>query len=153
MGFKLVVCPPTKETHYSKPPDLNRLRTAVPGVEVYPVQTRGELLEAIEDADAALGYVPPEALQRAKSLRWVACPVAGPAAGFYHQALIESGVVVTNVRGIYSDQISVHIMAFVLAFAKALRKASAFFGPAGAPMISVATMKSRFGSIASSAVG
>ena len=63
----------------------------------------------------------PELFERAKSLKWIACPQAGPQAGYYHQALIDSDVVVTNVREIYNDHIASHIMSLVLAFAKGLQ--------------------------------
>ena len=62
----------------------------------------------------------PELLERATNLKWIACPQAGPKAGYYHQALIDSNVVVTNTREIYDDHISAHIMSFVLAFARGL---------------------------------
>jgi phosphoglycerate dehydrogenase-like enzyme len=75
-------------------------------------------MEVIGEADAAFGDIVPELLQRGTRLRWIACPQAGPQAGYYHQALIDSDVVVTNTREIYNDHISAHIMAFVLAFAR-----------------------------------
>ena len=60
--------------------------------------------------------------RRAEKLRWVACPQAGPRAGYYTQALVDSDVVVvTNTREIYNDHISAHIMAFLLAFARGLQ--------------------------------
>ena len=77
-------------------------------------------MELIEEADAAFGNIVPEVYARARKLQWIACPQAGPTAGYYHKALIEGAVVVTNVRGIYNDYIGAHIMAFVLGFARGL---------------------------------
>ena len=74
-------------------------------------------MELVPEADAAYGDIVPEVFERAERLRWISCPHAGPKAGYYHQALIDSEVVVTNTRGIYPF-ISVHIMAFVLSFAR-----------------------------------
>jgi phosphoglycerate dehydrogenase-like enzyme len=113
MGFKLVICPPNYQEDW---PD--KLREAVPDIEVQLCPTVGEAMEVIEEADAAFGNVVPELFERAKNLKWVACPQAGPQAGYYHQALIDSDVVVTNTREIYNDHISAHIMTFVLAFAR-----------------------------------
>ena len=44
--------------------------------------------------------------------------MAGPPPSFYFPELIASDVTVTNVRGVYNDHIAIHIMAFVLAFAR-----------------------------------
>ena len=97
-----------------------RLKELIPGIEVNVASSTGEALELIGEADAAYGNIAPDLFARADRLRWIACPQAGPPAGYYHQALIESGVVVTNVRGIYNDYISSHVLALVLSFAKAL---------------------------------
>ena len=80
----------------------------------------GEAMEMIGEADAAFGNIVPEVFERGNNLRWIACPQAGPRAGYYHQDLIESDVVVTNTRDIYNDHISNHIMSYVLAFARGL---------------------------------
>ena len=97
-----------------------RLKDLVPGIQVNVAGSAGEALELVGEADAAYGNITPELFARAERLRWVACPQAGPAAGYYHRALIESDVVVTNVRGIYNDHISAHIMALLLSFSRAL---------------------------------
>ena len=113
MGFKLVICPPNYQEHW---PDL--LRQEVPDIDVHLCPTVGEAMEVIGDADAAFGDIVPELLERAEKLQWVACPQAGPRAGYYTRELIESEVTVTNTREIYNDHISAHIMAFLLAFAR-----------------------------------
>jgi len=116
MGFKLVICPPNYQEDWPA-----KLKEALPEVEVHLCPTVGEAMEVIGDADAAFGDMVPELFERAHNLRWIACPQAGPRAGYYHPALIESDVVVTNTREIYNDHISAHIMAFVLAFARGLQ--------------------------------
>ena len=113
MGFKLVICPPADDTEL---PD--KLREAVPDIEVHLCQSVGEAMEVIEGADAAIGNIVPDLFARADKLRWIGGTMSSPPAGYYHKALIESDVVVTNMSGIYNDYISAHIMAFVLAFAK-----------------------------------
>jgi phosphoglycerate dehydrogenase-like enzyme len=113
MAFKLVICPPNYQDDWPE-----KLREAIPDIEVQLCPTVGEAMEVIGEADAAFGDIVPELLQRGTRLRWIACPQAGPQAGYYHQALIDSDVVVTNTREIYNDHISAHIMAFVLAFAR-----------------------------------
>ena len=101
MAFKLVICPPNYQEHW---PEL--LRQEIPDIDVHLCPTVGEAMEVIGDADAAFGDIVPELLERAGKLRWVACPQAGPRAGYYTRELITSDVVVTNTREIYNDHIS-----------------------------------------------
>lgn len=120
MGFKLLLLTEGLEggRDLDRWPDL--LRQAVPGIDVVVCDSTGEAMEIIGEVDAAFGHVRTDLFQRATRLRWLACPQAGPKAGYYHPAMIESDVVVTNVRGIYNDHISAHIMSFILAFARGL---------------------------------
>ena len=71
----------------------------------------------IEDADASTGRVPARALrpgeEAALDLRAVRCWRA-----LVYDALVQSDVVVTNMRGSYNEHLSAHAVAFVLAFAR-----------------------------------
>jgi phosphoglycerate dehydrogenase-like enzyme len=96
------------------------LREMLPDVEVVLARTRAEADAHIATADAAFGNLPPDLFARGKRLRWIQCPQAGPDPSFYHAALVASDVVVTNMRGIFNDHISAHILAMVLAFARGL---------------------------------
>jgi len=121
MGFKLVILPPTalgESSVIDEWPD--RLKKAIPDISVSVCESVGEAMESIEDADAAFGDILPELFERARNLKWIACPQAGPRAGYYHPALIDSDVVVTNTREIYNDHIASHIMSLLLAFSKGL---------------------------------
>lgn len=113
MAFKLVICPPDLQEDWP-----SKLSKAIPDIEVHLCNTVGEAMEVIEDADAAHGDIVPELFAMAKNLKWVHCPRAGPAAGYYHQALIDSDVVVTNAPGTLHDHIAMQVMGFVTAFAR-----------------------------------
>lgn len=119
MSFKFVMLPPAGEL-------LNtwavRIRQAVPDIEVVVCNSRQEALRALPGARGALGTMDAQLLSAAPQLEWLACPAAGPAPSFYFPELVASRVQVTNMRGIYSDHISAHIMAFVLAFARGLHR-------------------------------
>ena len=97
-----------------------RLRTDVPGLDVVVAEDVEAAGAAIARADAAYGWVSPEALPAAARLRWLQNPFAGPFPGYYYPALIEHPVVVTNPRGIYSDHIAQHILLFMLALSRGL---------------------------------
>ena len=116
MAFKMVICPPNYQDDW---PD--RLREAIPDIDVHLCPTVGEAMEVIGDADAAFGDIVPELLERASNLKWVACPQAGPRAGYYHEGLVNRDLVMTNTREIYNDHISAHIMSLLLGFARGLQ--------------------------------
>lgn len=121
MGFKLLLLPPGGETNTLVAKDWPRaIVKACPDVEVRVAGSVGEAMEMIDDVDAAFGDIAPELLERAHNLKWIACPQAGPTAGYYHESLIASDIVVTNTKEIYNDHISAHILSFILAFARGL---------------------------------
>ena len=86
-----------------------RLADTVPEYDVVSPETDTEAVEAIRDADAACGWVPPAALEVAEKLRWLHNPDAGPFFGYYYDELIRHPLTITNPRGIYFDHISHHI--------------------------------------------
>ena len=56
-------------------------------------------------------------LQAARKLRWAQSPTASMEKYLYPE-LVHSPVVVTNMRGIFSDVIADHVFGFILCFAK-----------------------------------
>ena len=115
MGFKLLVLNPAEQEgmdYVNTWPD--KLKEAIPDIEIDLARSVGEAMEVIGEVDAAFGNIVPELFARANNLKWIACPQAGPKAGYYHQALLDSDVTVTNTREIYNDHISAHIMSYVL---------------------------------------
>lgn len=117
MSFKLVLLPPGVQPHWQE-----AIAEAVPGAEVVVCSRPEDAAEAIVDADAAYGTLPPDLLRRADRLRWLQAPAAGPPAGWYYPELVAHPVVVTNFRGIYNDHLATHILAFVLAFARGFQE-------------------------------
>ena len=93
----------------------------MPGFDVVvAAEDDAAVRDLVARADAAFGWVPPEALPGAKKLRWLQSPFAAPFPGYYYEGLIEHPVVVTNARGIYSDHIAHHILMFMLALSRGL---------------------------------
>jgi phosphoglycerate dehydrogenase-like enzyme len=97
-----------------------RLATEVPGIRIDSVSTTAEARALIGEVDAIYGMVPPDLFSEASNLRWIQCPQAGPDPSFYHPGLVESDVIVTNMRGVYSDHISAHVMAWLLGFSRGM---------------------------------
>ena len=122
MGFRLLLL-----TSLETPTSLDmvkawpeRLRRELPELEVHLAESGVDVPDVIKTVDAVYGKVEPDAFARARALRWVQSPLAGPDPNFYHQALVESDVVVTNMRGIFNDHIGAHVLALVLGFARHL---------------------------------
>ena len=98
----------------------DRLAADVPGLDVVVAEDAAAAEAAIARADAAYGWVSPSLLQKARKLRWLQNPFAGPFPGYYYQGLIDHPVTITNPRGIYSDHIAHHILMFLLALSRGL---------------------------------
>ena len=124
MGFKLVIIATgPMDTHLTDEQAEEwprRLRELIPDMEIASCPSVEEAMDVIGDADAAFGNVIPELFERAARLRWVQSPRVAPKAGYYHRALVDSDVVVTNMRGIFGDHIGPHVMAFLLAFSRGM---------------------------------
>ena len=114
---KMVFMPPQDDLRRSF---AARLSDTLAEYAVASPETDAEALEAIRDADAAFGWVPPAALAAADKLQWLHNPDAGPFFGYYYPELMASDLTITNPRGIYFDHISHHILMFLLALARGL---------------------------------
>jgi phosphoglycerate dehydrogenase-like enzyme len=101
--LKLVMMPPQNDLQRQWAP---RLQRSLPDYRVVVPETDAEARHERIDADAAYGWVPPDALPAATRLRWLQNPQAGPSPGYSYPALIAHPVVVCNPRGIYFDHIS-----------------------------------------------
>lgn len=86
-------------------------------MEVAQTDDPAEAVRLIADADALFGKPTPELLQAARKLRWIQSPTASMEK-FLFPELAASSVVVTNMRGIFSDVIADHVFGYILAFAK-----------------------------------
>ncbi|MEW6751885.1 MAG: D-2-hydroxyacid dehydrogenase [Candidatus Latescibacterota bacterium] len=115
MRVKFVMLPPAGKRQHQW---AARLSAAVPEADVSVCTTRQAARHALQEARAAYGTLDRELLAAASRLEWLACPAAGPDPSFFFPELVASPVTVTNARGIYSDHMSTHVMAFVLAFAR-----------------------------------
>jgi len=96
---------------------LTEITSGAPGLELVNAATYGEALNAIREADAFCGQITPELLAAAGRLKWIQARRIGLEDTMF-PALAESDVVMTNVRGIYSDVIADHVFGYILTFAR-----------------------------------
>jgi phosphoglycerate dehydrogenase-like enzyme len=110
-------------------------------VEALNVREEDKAIEVIGEVDAMYGVINPKLLERAEELRWIQTPMAG-LEHYMFPALIESSVTMSNMQGIYSDNIADHVMGYVLIFARGFhiylrRQLEQQWAP-GAPVIHLA---------------
>jgi phosphoglycerate dehydrogenase-like enzyme len=111
--MKLVIHPPVSATR------LTRIQDAASPLTVVQADDEAEAVREIADADALFGTLTPALLRAATKLRWVQAPTASMEKYLFPE-LVASPVVVTNMRGIFSDVIADHVFGFILCFAKNL---------------------------------
>jgi phosphoglycerate dehydrogenase-like enzyme len=109
--MKLLIYPPVSAERFAK------IEAAARPMAVFQAQDEPKACAAIADADALFGTLTPAMLRAATRLRWVQAPTASMEKYLYDE-LTASPVVVTNMRGIYSDVIADHVFGFILCFAK-----------------------------------
>jgi phosphoglycerate dehydrogenase-like enzyme len=116
-SFSFLMLPPQSDVTRGW---AERLAAEVPEVRITVAEDAEAAARAIPSADAAFGWLPAELLSKAEKLRWLQAPQAAPAAGYYHDAMIQHDLAVTNFREIFNDHISAHILSYVLAFSRGL---------------------------------
>jgi phosphoglycerate dehydrogenase-like enzyme len=109
--MKLLIHPPVPADR------LDTIVAAAAPMGVVNAADETQALREIADADAMFGYLTPPLLQAAAKLRWVQAPTASMEK-FLYPELAAAPVVVTNMRGIFSDVIADHVFGFILCFAK-----------------------------------
>lgn len=109
--MKLVISPLVSDERLAKIVD------AAQPMQVVNALTDDIAEAEIADADALFGYLTPRLLKAAKRLRWVQSPTASMEKYLYPD-LVASPVIVTNMRGIFSDVIADHVFGYIICFAK-----------------------------------
>jgi phosphoglycerate dehydrogenase-like enzyme len=99
--------------------EVDELRRAAPEVEIVVAQDEAAARTQITDAEAMYGVITPELLAAAQQLRWLQTPIAG-LENYMFPALATSDLTMTNMAGIYSDQIADHALAYILMFARGM---------------------------------
>lgn len=79
--------------------------------------THADALAAMPEADAFFGKLTPTLLAAAKKLRWVQAPTAS-LEHYMFPELIAYPLVLTNMRGLYSDVIADHVLGCIVALAR-----------------------------------
>src|SRR6266849_6049029 len=116
---KLVICVWHPFTEWRpKPLMAETIRRCWPEMRVVHLPDYDRLAQELPDTDIFVGYsLRPQQLKDAKKLKWIHSTAAGVAQLMY-PALRESGLLVTNPRGIFSVPMAEHTMGLLLALAR-----------------------------------
>lgn len=104
-------------------PDLrDRIRAAAPGFDLVEVDAGDPAALEAAAPEAEIWFGPglsPDLFAMARQLRWIQVTYAG-VDGFLTPAIVDSEVVVTNVRGMHAETIGDHVLMGILALARNL---------------------------------
>jgi len=115
--------------------DVLRIEASFPELDIIRPRSEGEALAYIVDADMMYGTITPALLMTAQHLKWVQANCIGMEHYIFPE-LLESQVLLSNVRGVFSDHIANQVWAYILAFSRGLpryirRQANREWNPEG----------------------
>lgn len=93
------------------------------GVELVPVLNAAEAAQKAADADAVIGFLNGDILERGKKLRWVAVTSAGVERFVSLPQWGDRPITLTNAQRIHGPPIAEHVFAMLFAGARRLRSA------------------------------
>lgn len=114
----------TLEPDTLSPDQIDRVREAAPdGTSVVMTRDRDEIKAMLNQIEISAGWFPADLLPQASNLRWYQQWSAGADWLLRHPRAAEADFVLTSTSGIHAIQITEHIFAFLLAFARELPQA------------------------------
>lgn len=116
---KLVICIWHQFTLWQPPPAFaDGIRRRWPVMKVVHLPTYEHVTEQLPDTDILVGFsIRPEQFVTAKKLKWIHSTAAGVGQLMYPE-IRESGVVLTNARGIHSKPMAEHILGMIIAMSR-----------------------------------
>ena len=90
-------------------------------MRVVNAATEAEATAAIADADAFFGKITPPMLAAGRRLRWVQTPTAS-LEHYVFPTLVAHPCTLTNMRGLFSDNIADQVMGYIICFARNLHR-------------------------------
>ena len=98
---------------------LERISAAAGEMRLASCATESDAIREVADADCFFGKLTPEMLSAAERLRWVQSPTAS-LEHYIFPALAEHPLQLTNMRGLFHDNIADHVFGCMLCFARNL---------------------------------
>lgn len=98
---------------------LKSLQIAAPNLKIVNAKTQSQAFDLMPQADAFYGKMTQELLKQERKLQWIQCPTAS-LEHYLFPELVEHPVILTNMRGLFSDVIADHVMGCVVMLARNL---------------------------------
>lgn len=98
---------------------FRKIQEAAGDMAAVNAQTPQEALREIADADGFIGKLTPELLAAARRLKWVQTPTAS-LEHYVFPELVEHPCQLTNMRGLFYDNIAEQVMGYLICFARNL---------------------------------
>jgi phosphoglycerate dehydrogenase-like enzyme len=99
---------------------LDRVRQAAPDMRLIVTSDRDEIAAVLDDVEIATAWVPGSMLVAAPRLRWFHAWAAGVDRLLGQPGAIEADFILSSTSGIHSIQMTEHVLALMLAFARRL---------------------------------
>lgn len=96
-----------------------RIVREVEDVDLVFTTDQNEVLKEIKGVSVLFGHITSEIFDEADELRWFQSSMAG-LDHYIFPRLAESNIVITNVAGIYNEEIATHVFALITAFSRDL---------------------------------
>jgi phosphoglycerate dehydrogenase-like enzyme len=103
---------------------LDRVRATAPGMHVVVTRDRDQIEAVLDDIEIVASHFPHDLLPRARNLRWLQQWGAGADWLLRYPEAVDLDFVLTNASGVHPIPIGEHILAFLLAFARGLHRAT-----------------------------
>lgn len=104
-----------------EPERLEKIERAAAPMQVVNCSDEEQAAKEIADADAFFGKMTPQILAPARKLRWVQSPTAS-LEHYLFPELIEHPLQLTNMRGLFPDNIADQVFGYMLCFARNLHR-------------------------------
>ncbi len=121
--------------------EVEAIQRAAPDVEIVNAADEATARAHIADAEGMYGVITADLLAQAHRLRWLQTPIAS-LENYMFPELAAGNLTMTNMAGIYSDQIADQVLAYILMFARGLhiylRRQLAHQWERGVPVIHLA---------------
>jgi phosphoglycerate dehydrogenase-like enzyme len=103
---------------------LARVRAAAPEAHIVVTRDRDQIEAMLDDIEIVAGGFPHDLLPQTRNLRWLQQWGAGADWLLRHPEAVDLDFVLTNASGVHPIPISEHILAFLLALARGLHRAT-----------------------------
>ena len=96
------------------------LQEAAEGIGLISASTHSEAMQAVDKAQALVGFCTPELVSAGHQLHWIQLPSAGAEYCVSIDDVRERDLVVTNMQRIYGPEMADHVMAMLLSLTRGL---------------------------------